>query len=103
MTTVRAASSVMLSVALVPKRVAVLREAPVQEVAAREVVLRAAVLPQGNRTVVAVVPAVMTMAITTRLAAVAEVVVDDFLWDTLRVEMHAFGEAKSIKNHNKIH
>ena len=93
MTTVRAASSVTLSVASVPRRAAVLREAPAQEVEVQEVEVqeaapRAAVLPQGNRTVVAVAPAVMTMAITTRLAAVAEAVGDDVLWDTLRVEIY---------------
>ena len=103
MTTVRAASSAMLSVASVPRRAAVLREAPAQEVAAREAAPRAAVLLQGNRTVAAVAPAVMMTTITTHLAAVAEAVGDDVLWDTLRVEMLAFGEAKSIKNHNKIH
>jgi hypothetical protein len=45
----------------------------------------------------------MMTTIITHLAAVAEAAEDDVLWDTLRVEMHAFGEAKSIKNHNKIH
>ena len=78
MTTVRAASSATLSVALVPRRAAVLREAPAQEEVVREAVLRVAVL-QGNRTVVAVAPAVMMTTITTPLAAVAEAVGDNFL------------------------
>ena len=74
----------MLSVALVPRRAAVLRRAARREVVAQEAALReeaprAAVLLQGNRTVVAVAPAVMTMAITTRLAAVAEVEGDKFV------------------------
>ena len=79
MTTAQAASSATLSVASVPRRVAVLRRAPVQEVAAREAVLRAVVLPQGNRTVVAVAPADMTMAITIHLAVVVEVEGDKFV------------------------
>ena len=84
MTTARAASSATLSVALVPRRVAVLqraarREVEAQEVAVREAAPRVAVLLQGNRTVVAVAPAVMMTTITTRLVAVAEAVGDNFL------------------------
>ena len=81
MTTVRAASSATLSEASVPRRVAVLRRAARREVVAQEEVLREAVQEaplRENRTVVAVVPAVMTMAITTRLAAVAEAEGDEF-------------------------
>ena len=93
MTTVRAASSATPSVALVPRRAVAVpqraahREVAAQEEVVREAVLRVAVL-QGNRTVVAVAPAVMMTTITTHLAAVAEAVGDDVLWDTLRVEIY---------------
>ena len=76
MTTVRAASSATLSVALVPRRAAVLQRAAHREVEAQEAVHQG--LHRETQAVVAVAPAVMTMAITIRLAAVAEVVVDDF-------------------------
>ena len=78
MTTVRAASSATLSVALVPRRAAVLREAPAQEEVVREAVLRVAVL-QGNRTVVAVEPADMMTMISIHHAVVVEAAEDDFL------------------------
>ena len=82
MTTVRAASNVMLSVASVPRRAAVLRRAAHREVEAQEAALREAAHQEALRreslAVVAVAPAAMMTTITTRLAAVAEVVVDDF-------------------------
>ena len=82
MTTVRAASSATLSVALAPRRVVAHREAPAQEVAHRvaavhAVVPQEAVIPQGNRTVAAVVPAVTKTAITIHRAVVAEAVGDN--------------------------
>ena len=90
MTTVRAASSATLSVALVPRRVAVLRRAVHREVEVQEALQE--VVRQGLRRetldVVAVAPAAMMTTITIRLAAVAEGVVDDVLWDTLRVEIY---------------
>ena len=92
MTTVRAASSATLSVASVPRRAAVVlqraahREVAVQEEAHREAVHQG--LHRETQAVVAVAPAVMTTTITTRLAAVVEVVGDDVLWDTLRVEIY---------------
>ena len=86
MTTARAASSVTLSVALVPRRVVVApQRAAHLEVAAREAVLRVAaahveaVIPQESRTVAAVAPAVMMTTIITHRAAVAEVVGDSFM------------------------
>ena len=92
MTTVRAASSATPSVALVPRRAAVLRRAAHREVAVQEEVLREAVhqgLHRETQAVVVVAPAVMTMAITIHLAAVvAEAAGDDVLWDTLRVEIY---------------
>jgi hypothetical protein len=91
MTTARAASSATLSVASVPRRAVVLRRVVLQEVEVQEEAHREAVhqgLHRETQAVVAVAPAVMTMAITIRLAAVAEVVVDDVLWDTLRVEIY---------------
>ena len=91
MMTVRAASSAMLSVALVPRRAAVvLQKAAHREVAVQEAVRREAVhqgLHRETQAVVAVAPAVM-MTITTRLAAAVEAVGDDVLWDTLRVEIY---------------
>jgi hypothetical protein len=61
-------------------------------VVAQEEVLREAVhrevLHRESLAVVVVVPAVMMTTITTHLAAVAEAVVDDVLWDTLRVEIY---------------
>ena len=91
MTTARAASSATLSVALVPRKAVVLRRAAHQEVEVQEEAHREAVcqgLHRETQAVVAVAPAVMTMAITIRLAAVVEGVVDDVLWDTLRVEIY---------------
>ena len=83
MTTVRAASSATLSVALVPRRAAVhlrvaLREVAVQEVAHREVVPQEA-LHRESRAVVAVAPAAMMTTITIHLAAVVEAAGDSFL------------------------
>ena len=77
MTTVQAANNVMLSVALVPRRAAVLREVPVQEVAVLEAAPRVAALPQGNRTVVAVEPADMMTMISIHHVAVVEAVGDN--------------------------
>ena len=91
MTTARAASSATLSVASVPRRAVVLRRVVLQEVEVQEEAHREAVrqgLHRETQAVVAVAPAVMTMAITIRLAAVAEAVGDDVLWDTLRVEIY---------------
>ena len=82
MTTVRAASSATLSVALVPRRAAVLRRAAHREVVAQEEALREAVhqgLHRETQAVVAVAPAAMMTTITIRLAAVAEVEGDSFL------------------------
>ena len=82
MTTVRAASSVTLSVASVPRRAAVLRRAARREVVAQEEVHREAVhqgLHRETQAVVAVAPAVMTMAITIRLAAAVEAEGDSIL------------------------
>jgi hypothetical protein len=88
MTTVRAASSATLSGASVPRRAAV---AP-QEVVHREVLPQGEVLQEvllrETLAVVVVVPVVMMTTITTHLAAVVEAVVDDVLWDTLRVEIY---------------
>ena len=67
-------------------RRAVLQEVEVQEEAHREEVRQG--LRQETRAVVAVAPAAMMTTITIRLAAVAEGVVDDVLWDTLRVEIY---------------
>ena len=79
MTTAQAASSATLSVALVPRKAAEVPQREVhREVAAQEVVLRVAaahvavVIPQGNRTVVAVAPAVTRMTITHRAVEVEE-------------------------------
>ena len=86
MTTARAASSAMPSVALVPRRAAVPQRVAHREVKAREAVLHgAAALVAGailreNRTVVAVAPAVMTMEITIHHVAVAEAAGDNFLF-----------------------
>lgn len=82
MTTVRAASSATLSVALVPRRAAavlqraVLQEVEVQEEAHREAFRQG--LHRETQAVVAVAPAVMMTTIITRLAAVEEDVGDDF-------------------------
>ena len=80
MTTARAASSAMLSVASVPRRAAALRELVHREVAALEVALREAVLQEARLRetlgVVAVAPAAMTTTITTHRAVVAEAVGD---------------------------
>ena len=88
MTIVRAASSATPSEALVPRRAAVV----LHEVAHREALPQGEVLQEvrlrETLAVVAVVPVVMMMAITIHLAAVAEAVVDDVLWDTLRVEIY---------------
>ena len=92
MTTVRAASSAMLSVALVPRRAVVLRRAAHREVAVQEEAHREAVhqgLHRETQVVVAVAPAAMMTTIITHLAAVvAEAAGDDVLWDTLRVEIY---------------
>ena len=79
MTTARAASSATLSVALEPRKAVavpleeVLREVEVQEVARRVGAVHVeAVIPQGNRTVAVVVPAVTKTAITIHRAAEAE-------------------------------
>ena len=94
MTTVRAASNAMPSVASVPRKaVEVLhREEEVQEVAAREAVLqevlRREVLHRETQAVAAVAPAVMTTTIIIHRAAVVEAAVDNVLWDTLRVEIY---------------
>ena len=79
MTTVRAASSATPSVALVPRKVAVVPQRVVhREVAAQEAVPRVAaahvveVIPRGNRTVAAVAPAVTKMTITHRVAVAEE-------------------------------
>lgn len=84
MTTARAASNAMPSVVLVPRRaVAAQRVVPqraaAQEVAPRVVAVRVAevILLQGNRTVAAVAPAVMTTMIITHRAAEVEVVEDN--------------------------
>ena len=92
MTTVRAASSVTPNAASVPRRAAEARhrEAAAQEVARREVVVLEAVqeaLLRESRGVAAVVPAAMRTTSMHR-AAVVEGVVDDVLWDTLRVEIY---------------
>ena len=78
-TTVRAASSAMLSVALAPRKAA---EAPPKavrrEVAVQEAALRVAaahvevVIPQESRIVVVVAPAAMTTTTITHRVAVAE-------------------------------
>ena len=80
MTTVRAASSVTLSVASVPRRAAVLRRAVHREVEVQEA-LREEVrqgLRRETLDVVAVAPAVMTTMITIHLAAAVEAEGDDF-------------------------
>jgi len=90
-TTVRAASSATPSVASVPRRAVVLRRVVLQEVEVQEEAHREAVrqgLHRETQAVVAVAPAVMTMAITIHRAAVAEAAEDDVLWDTLRVEIY---------------
>ena len=83
MTTARAASSVTPSVALGLRRAAVvLQRAAHREVVAQEEALREAVhqgLHRETQAVVAVAPAVMTMAITIRLAAAVEAEGDSFL------------------------
>ena len=85
MTTARAASSAMLSVALVPRKAAEVPPRVVhREVEVREAVLRVAaahvaeVIPQESRTVAAVAPAAMRMTIIRR-AAVAEEEGDKFV------------------------
>ncbi len=91
MTTARAASSATLSVASVPRRAVVLRRVVLQEVEVQEEAHREAVrqgLHRETQAVVAVAPAVMMTTIITHLAVVAEGVVDDVLWDTLRVEIY---------------
>ena len=80
MTTVRAASSATLSVALVPRRAAVLQRAVLQEVEVQEEAHQEVVrqgLRRETQAVVAVVPAVMTTMIITRLAAAVEAEGDD--------------------------
>ena len=82
MTTVRAASSATLSVALVPKRAAVLRRAVLQEVEVQEEAHREEVrqgLRRESLAVVAVAPAAMMTTITIRLAAAVEAEGDSFL------------------------
>ena len=85
MTTVRAASNAMPSVASVPRKAAEVlhREEEVQEVAAREAVLQEVlhreVLHRETQAVAAVAPAVMTTTITIHRAAVAEAEGDSFL------------------------
>ena len=82
MTTVRAASSATLSVALVPRRAAVLRRAVHREVEVQEEALREEVrqgLRRETQAVVAVAPAVMMTTIITRLAAAVEAEGDSFL------------------------
>ena len=90
MTTARAASSATLSVASVPRRAVVLRRVVLQEVevqeAHREAVRQG--LHRETQAVVAVAPAAMMTTSTIRLAAAVEVVGDDVLWDTLRVEIY---------------
>ena len=91
MTTVRAASSATLSVALVPRRAAVLRRAVHREVEAQEEAHREEVrqgLRRETLAVVAVAPVAMTTTIITHLAAAVEAVGDDVIWDTLRVEIY---------------
>ena len=90
MTTARAASSATLSVALVPRRAAVLLRVVHREVVAQEEAHREAVhqdLHREIQAVVAVAPAVMRMIII-HLAAAVEAAGDDVLWDTLRVEIY---------------
>ena len=92
MTTVRAASSVTLSVALEPRRADPLKVAPRevvhQEVAAREVALREAahhhVRLREIPAVVAVVPAAMTTTIITHRAAVVEAAEGSLIRDASR-------------------
>ncbi len=83
MTTVRAASNATLSVVSEPRRAAVvLQRAAHREVVAQEEALREAVhqgLHRETQVVVVVAPAVMTMAITIRLAAAVEAEGDSFL------------------------
>ena len=81
MTTVRAANSVMQSVALVPRRVAEApRVAEAQEAVLREAAVHVAeAILRENRTAVAVAPAVMTTMIITHRAAEAEAAEDRFL------------------------
>ena len=101
MMTVRAASSAMLSVALVPRRaVAVLQRAAHREVAVQEEAHREAVhqgLLRETQAVVAVAPAVMMTTITTRLAAVAEAAGDSFYGIRFAKKYAVFNEVKSIK------
>ena len=82
MTTVRAASSATLSVALVPRRAAVLLRVALREVEAQEEVHREEAhqeaLHRESLAVVAVAPAVMMTTITTHHAAVAVVAGDSF-------------------------
>ena len=89
MTTVRAASSATLSVALAPRKAAEVPPRVVhREVAAQEAALRVAaahveaVIPQESRTVAVVAPVVMTTTIITHRAAVAEAVGDSFCHKT---------------------
>ena len=97
MTTVRAASSATLSVALEPRRAAVARRAVAQEAVLLAVVPReavpqevAAVILQESRTVVAVVPAAMTTTIMQRLAVVVEAVGDSFGHKTYKTHKTLF-------------
>ena len=82
MTTARAASSAMLSGALVPRRAAVPLEVALPRVPLQEVVLRGEAHPRvrlrETLAVAAVVPAVMMTTITTHRAAVVEAVGDSF-------------------------
>ncbi len=101
MMTVRAASSAMLSVALVPRRAAVVlqkaahREVVAQEEAHREAAHQEA-LRQESLAVVAVAPAVM-MTITTRLAAAVEAAGDSFYGIRFAKKYAVFKAVKSIK------
>ena len=88
MTTARAASNAMPSVALAPRRAAVPQRVAHREVEAQEAALRVAaahveaVIPQESRTVAVVAPVVMTTTIITHRAAVAEAVGDSFCHKT---------------------
>ena len=82
MTTAQAASSAMLSVALVPRKAVVPQRVAHREVEAQEEVLHAvahqeAAILRENRTEAAVAPVVMTIMITTHRAAVVEAVGDN--------------------------
>ena len=89
-TTVRAASSATPSVASAAAVVARREVALHHRVAAAQEVVRREAPPRVTQAVVAVAPAVMTMAITIHRAVVAEAAEDDLFWI-------AFGK-KSFKN-----